>query len=90
MPKYVIERTLPGAAKLSDEELRAISAKSVAVLCDLGPEIQWVTSYVTGDKLYCVYNAKNAEIIEEHARCGGFPCDSVSEVKTNIDPTWAE
>jgi hypothetical protein len=90
MPKYVIERTLPGAGKLSQRELQAVAAKSNAALRDLGPDVQWVHSYVTGDKIYCVYNAKNPEIVHEHARCGGFPIDSVCEVKSVIDPTTAE
>jgi hypothetical protein len=90
MPKFVIERTLPGAGKLSPAELKAISAKSVSVLRELGPDVQWVHSYVTDDKIFCVYNAKDAEIIKEHARCGGFPADRVLEVKEVIDPTTAE
>ena len=90
MPKYVIERTIPGAGKLTAAELQAISAKSVGVIEDLGPGVQWVQSYVTANKIYCVYNAKDADIIFEHARCGGFPADSVSEVATVIDPTTAE
>lgn len=90
MPKYVIERELPGAGQLSPAELRAISQKSVGILHALGPEIQWVHSYVTGDKLYCVYNAPSAELIEEHARCGGFPANRISEVKAVIDPVTAE
>lgn len=90
MPKYVIERTIPGAGKLTPDELRAISAKSVGVIEDLGPGVQWVQSYVTGDKIYCVYNAKDADLIREHARCGGFPADVVSQVVTVIDPTTAE
>jgi hypothetical protein len=90
MPKYVIERTLPGAGKLSAKELQGISAKSNSVLRELGPDVQWVHSYVTGDKIYCVYNAANADIVREHAKCGGFPADSVNEVKTIIDPTSAE
>lgn len=90
MPKYVIERTLSGAGKLSAKELQAVSAKSNGVLRELGPDVQWVHSYVTADKLYCVYNAANADIVREHARRGGFPADSVSEVMTMIDPTSAE
>jgi len=86
MRKYVIERTLPGAGMLSDKDLEGIAAKSNAVLRDLGPDIQWLHSYVTADKIYCVYNAKDAEIVREHARCGGFPADSVNEVKSIIDP----
>ena len=90
MPKYVIERTLPGAGKLSPKELQQISAKSNGVLRELGPDVQWVHSYVTGDKIYCVYNAANPELVREHARRGGFPADSVAEVCTMIDPTSAE
>ena len=90
MPKYVIERTLPGAGKLSPAELQAISATSCGVLRDLGPSIQWVHSYVTGDKIYCLYHAPNEALVREHARQGGFPADSVSEVKSIIDPATAE
>jgi Protein of unknown function (DUF4242) len=90
MPKYVIEREIPGAGKLSAEELQGVSQKSCDVLQNLGPQIQWVQSYVTGDKIYCVYIAPNEEMVREHARQGGFPANSVSEVKTIIDPTTAE
>ena len=90
MPKYVIERELPGAGKLSAEELQGISQKSCDVLQNLGPQIQWVQSYVTGDKIYCVYIAPNEEMVREHARQGGFPANSVAEVRTIIDPTTAE
>ena len=90
MPKYVIERSIPGAGKLSAAELEGISMKSCSVLRNMGPQIQWVQSYVTGDKIYCVYIAPDAEMIREHARQGGFPANSVSEVKTIIDPTTAE
>lgn len=90
MPRYVIERNIPGAGKLSPAELQAVSQKSCAVLENMGPQIQWNHSYVTGDKLYCVYVAPNAEMIREHARQGGFPADSVAEVKTIIDPVTAE
>ena len=90
MPQYLIERTLPGAGSLSHEELRWISQKSCGVLSDLGPSISWQHSYVTGNKLYCVYDAPDAEIIREHARRGGFPADSVEEVKTMISPRTAE
>jgi hypothetical protein len=90
MPKYVIERAIPGAGRLSAAELQGIAAKSVAVLRELGPDVQWVQSYVTGDKVYCVYNAKDPEKIREHARCGGFPVDRIEEVKAVIDPTTAE
>ena len=90
MPKYVIERELPGASKLSPEELQAISQKSREVLEKLGPQIQWVHSYVTDDKIYCMYVAPNQEMIQEHARLGGFPANRISEVKSVIDPTTAE
>lgn len=90
MPKYLIERELPGAGKLSASELQAISQKSCGVLQKLGPQIQWVHSYVTGDKIYCVYIAPNEELVREHARQGGFPANRVSEVKQMIDPTTAE
>jgi len=90
MPKYVIERTIPNAGKLSPKELSDISAKSCRVLRELGPQIQWVQSFVTADKLYCLYIAPNPEVIREHAVRGCFPLDSVREVKTVIDPTTAE
>jgi Nickel responsive protein SCO4226-like len=90
MPKYVIERSIPGASKLSPAELHAISAKSNSVLRELGPEVQWVQSYVAADKIYCVYNAKDAEIVREHARRGGFPADLVAKVSAIIDPTTGE
>jgi len=90
MPRYVIERDLPGAGKLSPEELRGISQKSCSVLEGLGPQIQWDHSYVTGDKIYCVYVASNEELVREHARQGGFPANRVSEVTTIIDPVTAE
>ena len=90
MPKFVIEREIPGAGDLSAEELRGISQKSCGVLQNMGPQIQWVQSYVTGDKVYCVYIAPNAEMVREHAAQGGFPANSVSEVKSVIDPTTAE
>jgi hypothetical protein len=90
MPKYVIEREIPGAGALSAAELQGISQKSCGVLTNMGPQIQWVQSYVTGDKIYCVYIAPSAEMVREHARQGGFPANSVSEVKTIIDPTTAE
>ncbi len=89
MPKYVIERKIPNAGDLSLDELRAISQKSVGVLRELGPEIQWVNSYVTDDTVYCVYIAPSAELIKEHAERGGFPADQVSEVQNIIDPTTA-
>ena len=90
MPKYVIERELPGAGNLSQQELKEISQNSCAVLSELGPTMQWVHSYVTGDKVYCVYNAPNEEMVREHAEKGGFPVNRVSEVATIIDPVTAE
>ena len=90
MPKYLIERNIPNAGKLSPEELKGISQKSCSVLENLGPQIQWVQSYVTDQKITCVYIAPNAEIVREHARQGGFPADSVQEIRTIIDPTAAE
>lgn len=90
MPKYIIEREIPNAAALTPAELKAISQKSCGVLQQLGPSIQWVQSYVTEDKITCVYIAPNADIIREHARLGGFPADRVLEVATIIDPTTAE
>lgn len=90
MPKYVIEREIPGAGKLSAEELKGVAQTSCGVLNKMGPQIQWVQSYVTGDKVYCVYNAPNEEMVREHAKQGGFPANSVSEVKAIIDPITAE
>jgi hypothetical protein len=90
MPKYVIERNLPGAGKLSMQELKAISQKSCGVLSNLGPQIQWVHSYVTSDKIYCIYIAPNEAMVRQHAEQGGFPANSIAEVKTMIDPTTAE
>ncbi|HEX6504778.1 MAG TPA: DUF4242 domain-containing protein [Terriglobales bacterium] len=90
MPKFVIERELPGAGKLSSNELQAISQKSCGVLRNLGPQIQWVHSYVTDDKIYCIYIAPDEKTIREHAKQGGFPANRVSEIKTVIDPTTAE
>ncbi|BCG46505.1 hypothetical protein GEOBRER4_n1305 [Citrifermentans bremense] len=90
MPKYVIERELPGAGSLAPDTLQAISQKSCSVLSSLGPEIQWLHSYVTDDKIYCIYLAPSKELILEHARQGGFPANSVAEVRTVIDPTTAE
>jgi len=90
MPKYLIEREIPGAGTLSAEQLQGISQKSCGVLRTLGPQIQWLHSYVTGDKIYCVYIAPNEAMVREHARQGGFPANRVSEVKTIIDPTTAE
>ena len=90
MPKYVIERVVPGAGKLSPAELKTMSQRSCNVLNELGPQIQWVQSYVTENKLYCVYIAPNEEMVHEHARRGGFPANHVSQVKTVIDPTTAD
>ena len=90
MPKYVIERDIPGAGKLTAEELRNISQKSCSVLRGLGPQIQWVESFVTDDKVYCIYRAPSEELIREHAAQGGFPANRISEIKTVIDPTTAE
>ena len=90
MPKYVIEREIPGAGQLSSQDLKGISRKSCGVLGTLGPQIQWVESFVTGDKIYCVYIAPNEDMVREHARQGGFPANRVSEVMTMIDPTTAE
>ena len=90
MPKYVIERNIPNAGSLSPEELQAISQKSCGVLRGMGPQIQWVQSYVTGDKVYCVYIAPDRQTIREHATRGGFPADRVSEVTSIIDPATAE
>ena len=90
MPKYVIERDIPGAGKLSGSELRAISQTSCGVLSKMGPQIQWLQSYVTGDKIYCIYIAPNEKAVREHAQQGGFPANRVSEVATVIDPTTAE
>lgn len=90
MPKYVIERELPGAGSMSGEQLQEVAQKSNKVLADLGPEIQWDHSYVTADKIYCVYIASDEDIVLEHARCGGFPANSVSAVNTIIDPTTGE
>ena len=90
MPKFVIERELPGAGRLSAAELQGISQKSCSVLRELGPEVQWLHSYVTDDKIYCVYIAPNAEAVREHAVRGGFPANRISELRTTIDPTTAE
>ncbi len=90
MPRYVIEREIPGAGQLSAAELKAISQKSCRVLEDMGPQIQWQQSYVTGDKVYCVYIAPNEAMVREHAKQGGFPVNRVSEVATIIDPVTAE
>ena len=90
MPKYVIEREIPGVGDLKSAELQAISQKSCGVLSNLGPQIPWVESFVTQDKIYCVYIAPNEKMVREHASQGGFPANKVSEVKTMIDPTTAE
>ena len=90
MPKYIIERNIPRASKMSAAELKAISQTSCSVLGKMGPQIQWLQSYVTGDKIYCVYIAPNKEMVLEHAKQGGFPANMVSEVATIIDPTTAE
>jgi len=90
MPKYVIERGLPGVGKLSAAELHGVAMKSCNVIEKLGPSIQWLHSYVTDDKIYCVYIAANADLVREHARQGGFPADSVATVRAVIDPTTAE
>ncbi len=90
MPKFVIERELPGAGRLSPQALQAVAQQSNGVLRELGPQIQWVQSYVTADKIYCVYVAPNEEMIREHARKGGFPADRISAVAEVIDPTTAE
>ncbi len=90
MPKYVIEREIPGAGNLSKEELKAVSQTSCNVLQNLGTQIQWVQSFVTDDKIYCVYIAPNENLIREHAQQGGFPANQISEVKSIIDPTTAE
>ena len=90
MRKFVIEREIPGAGKLSATELKAISQKSCGVLNNMGPQIQWVHSYVTGDKIYCIYNAPNEDAIRRHAKEGGFPANSVARVSAVIDPTTAE
>ena len=90
MPKYVIERNIPGLGQKSLEELQAISQKSCSVLNSLGPQIQWVHSYATDDKLYCIYIAPNAEMIREHAKRGGFPADRISEVVRLLEPNTAK
>lgn len=90
MPKYVIEREIPGAGNLSPEELKAISQKSCGVINQMGPQIQWVQSYVTNDKVYCIYNAPNEDMIREHAAQGGFRANSVSKITSIIDPVTAE
>jgi hypothetical protein len=90
MPKYIIEREIPGAGSLAYRELQDISQKSCSILCDLGPKIQWVESYVTDDKVYCVYIAPDEATIRAHAEQGGFPANRISRIRTMIDPTTAE
>jgi hypothetical protein len=90
MPQYLIERDIPGAGNLSSADLKAISQKSCGVLNSMGPEIQWVHSYVTGDRIYCVYRAPNEDMVREHAKQGGFPANRVSEISSVINPTTAE
>ena len=90
MPKYVIEREIPNAGKLSQQDLQAISQKSCGILQKLGPQVQWVESFVTDGKIYCIYNAPNEEMVREHARQGGFPANRISAVRTMIGPTTAE
>jgi hypothetical protein len=90
MPKFLIEREIPGVGNFSQQEMQAAAQKSCGVLSQLGPQIQWLESYVTDDKLYCVYIAPNEEMVREHARRGGFPANRVSEIKSVIDPTMAE
>jgi hypothetical protein len=90
MPQYVIEREMPGAGQLSADDIKMASQTSCNVLGELGPQIQWVHSYVTDNKLYCLYRAPNEDIIREHARRGGFPVNKISQVRRTIDPTTAE
>jgi hypothetical protein len=90
MPKFLIERDIPGAGALPKDQLQAVSEKSCSVLRTLGPQIQWVESYVTDNKIYCVYIAPNEQMVREHARLGGFPANHISEIRTIIDPTTAE
>lgn len=90
MPKFVIERDIPQAGSLSCEQLQAISQKSCGVLRDMGPEIQWVESYVTDDKIYCVYVARDEDAVRKHAQRGGFPANRISQIRSVIDPTTAE
>ena len=90
MPKYIIEREIPGAGKMTPQQLRAIAEKSCTVLKNMGPQIQWMESFVTDDKIYCVYIAPSEETVREHARQGGFPANRVSKIKTIIDPTTSE
>ena len=90
MPKYVIERTVPGAGQMDSGELKGIAEQSNDVLRDLGPDVQWVHSYVVDDKIFCLYNATGEDIIREHGRCGGFPVDAIHQVRAVIDPVTAE
>ena len=90
MPRYVIEREIPAAGKLSQDDLQSISQKSCAVLQELGPQVQWVQSYVTDDKIYCIYIAPDAAAVRTHAEKGGFPANSIAQVRSIIDPTTAE
>ncbi len=90
MPKYIIEREIPGAGNLSSDQLKAISQKSREVLCQLGTDIQWIHSYVAGNKIYCIYLAPNEELIREHAKRGGFPANSITEIANIIEPMTAE
>lgn len=90
MPKYLIEREIPGAGSLSADQLREVAQTSCNVLKEMGPQIQWLESYVTGDKVYCVYISPNEEMIREHAKQGGFPANRISEIKSIIDPTTSE
>jgi len=90
MPKYVIERVVPGASKMTPAELKSLSQRSCNVLNEMGPQIQWIHSYVTDNKIYCIYLAANEEMVKEHARLGGFPANHVAQVKTIIDPTTSE
>ena len=90
MPKYVIERDIPGAGNLTAQELKGISQTSCGVLSNMGPQIQWLQSYVTGDKIYCIYIAPNEQMVREHAQQGGFPANSIAAVRSIIDPTTAE
>jgi hypothetical protein len=90
VPQYLIERNIPGAGKLSASDLKGISQKSCSVLNQMGPQIQWVHSYVTADQIFCVYRAPNEQMLLDHAQRGGFPADKISEIRTTIDPTTAE
>ena len=90
MPKFLIERDVPGAGELSQAELQSISKRSVGVLRQLGPEIQWIESYISGNKIFCIYLAPDVEMVREHARLGGLPCNNISMVKQRIDPLTAE